>query len=80
MTHAEADDVRATLDRETDLLLGAIRLVATGGARSADIAGLRLAESAMAIARPEAEALGLVLSPLWRPDESGCDVHVGWPK
>ena len=33
MTHEGAEDVRLTLDRETDLLLGAIRLVASGGAR-----------------------------------------------
>ena len=77
MTPEEIDEVRATLDRETDLLIGAIRLVASGGARSADVAGLRLAESAMTLARPDAEAAGLTLTPLWRSDESGCDVHVG---
>jgi hypothetical protein len=79
MTHAGADDVRLTLDRETDLLLGAIRLVATGGARSAEVAGLQLAEPAMAIVRPVADAAGVILRPLWRSDEAGCDVRVVLP-
>ena len=69
-------DVQQTIDREAELLTSAINLVASGGARSATVAGLRLAEAAMDIARPLADDLGIVLEPLWGPDEGGCDVRV----
>jgi hypothetical protein len=72
----ETDQVQDTLDREADLLAGAIRLVASGGARRTTVGGLRLAEPAMALVQPLADGLGVVLEPLWRTDEEGLDVLV----
>ena len=69
-------EVRRTIDRETALLESAIDLVASGGAPSATISGLRLAESVLAVIAPSAAARGVVLEPLWTADESGCDVRV----
>lgn len=69
-------EVERTIDREVELLTSAVNLVASGGAPSATVAGLRLGEAAMAIVRPLAQELGLVLDPLWGPDEGGCDVRV----
>jgi hypothetical protein len=68
--------VQGTLDREADLLAGAIRLVASGGASRTTVGGLQLAEAAMALVRPLADGSGVILEPLWRADESGHDVLV----
>jgi hypothetical protein len=68
--------VQQTIDREADLLTSAINLVASGGARSATVAGLQLAEAAMDVVRPLADDLGIILDPLWGADEGGCDVRV----
>ena len=40
-------DVRRTIDREAELLSSAVNLVASGGAASATVGGLRLAEAAV---------------------------------
>lgn len=69
-------DVERTIDREVELLTSAVNLVASGGARSATVAGLRLADAAMDIVRPLAVDVGLVLDPLWGADEGGTDVRV----
>ena len=70
------DEVQVTLDREADLLAGAIRLVASGEAQRTIVGGLRLAEPAMALVLPLADGLDVVLEPLWRTDEEGLDVLV----
>jgi hypothetical protein len=72
----DTGDVQRTLDREVELLTSAVRLVATGGAPSTTVAGLRLAEAAMAIVAPIAREQGVVMDMLWGPDERGCDVRV----
>ena len=56
--------------------MSAVNLVATRGAPAATVAGLRLAEAAMAIVRPRASERGVVLEMLWGPDEHACDVRV----
>lgn len=72
-------EVERTLDREVALVMSAVNLVATGGARSAIVAGLRLAEAAITVARPQAMERSLVLEALWGPDERTCDVRVRRP-
>lgn len=72
----ENDQVKATIDRETDLLASAVRLVASGAARRTTVGGLRLSEAAIAVVRPLAAELGVELEPLWRTDEEGVDVLV----
>lgn len=72
----ETDEVKATIDREAELLGSAVRLVASGGARRTTVGGLRLSEAAIAIVRPMAIELGIELQPLWRTDEEGMDVLV----
>lgn len=69
-------DVERTLDREVELLTSAVRLVASGGAPSTTVAGLQLAEAAMAVVAPIAREQGVVMDMLWGPDERGCDVRV----
>ncbi len=76
---ASSAEDRWTIDRDADLLTGAIGLVASGVARSTTVAGLRLGEAAMAIVRPLAADRGLILEPLLRADEGGCDVRVRRP-
>jgi len=69
-------EVQRTIDREADLLTGAILLVASGGARSTTVAGLKLGEAAMAVVSAFATERGVILEPLWGADEAGCDVRV----
>jgi hypothetical protein len=69
-------EVQRTIDREADLLTGAIYLVASGAAPSTTVAGLRLGEAAMKVVAPLAADRGLVLEPLWGGDEAAFDVRV----
>jgi hypothetical protein len=77
---SEAAEVERTLDREVELLMSAVLLVANGGAPSTTVAGLRLAEAVMAIVQPRVVERGLILEALWGPDESTCDVRVRRPQ
>jgi hypothetical protein len=72
-------EVERTLDREVELLMSAVLLVASGGAPSTTVAGLRLAEAVMAIVQPRAVERGLIMEGLWGPDEGTCDVRVRRP-
>ena len=72
-------EVERTLDREIELLMSAINLVAGGGALAATVAGLRLAEAAMAVVGPRAAERGVIMEMLWGPDEHACDVRVLQP-
>jgi hypothetical protein len=69
-------DVAPTLDRESELLASAVRLVASGASPRTTVAGLRLSEPAMALVRPLADQLGVTLEPLFGPDEGTTDVVV----
>ena len=70
------DQVKATIDREAELLESAVRLVASGAANRTTVGGLHLTEVVIAIVRPLAADLGVELEPLWRTDEEGMDVLV----
>lgn len=73
------DEIERTLDREVDLLMSAVNLVASRGAPSATVGGLRLAEAAMDVVRPGAIEQGVVMEALWGSDEGTCDVRVRLP-
>lgn len=75
-TETATTEVQRTIDREADLLAGAIYLVASGATPSTTVAGLRLGEAAMTVVAPLAADRGLVLEPLWGGDEGGFDVRV----
>ena len=70
------DTTSADLDREVDVVLGAMRLVAAGGARRTVVAGLCAASEVLAIASASVEAAGLVLEPLPRRHPPGIDIVV----
>lgn len=74
-THAP-DVVEAQLDREIELVRGAIRMVASGNSPRMTVAGIRFGEAVIRICRPLATSADVVLEPIWRADESGCDVIV----
>ncbi len=75
-TASESSDVQRTIDREVDLIASAIDLVASGGATATTVAGLRLADAALAIVRPRADASGVIVEALWGADEGTTDVRV----
>ena len=52
---SESVHVRQAIDREVDLVLSAVNLVATGGAPSTMVVGLRLTDAVVEIVRPIAE-------------------------
>ena len=69
-------EVQRALDREAELLLSAVNLVASGVAPSTIVAGLQLGEAVLALVQPIADERGVILEPLWGHDESGFDVRV----
>ena len=73
---SEAVHVRRAIDREVELVLSAVNLVATGGAPSTMVVGLRLTDAVVEIVRPIATDRGVVVEPLWSADEDTADVRV----
>ena len=73
---ADRADIQAAIDREVALVTSAVDLVASGGAPAATVAGLRLAEAVVQIARPHADAVGVTLESLWSADEGTTDIRV----
>ena len=73
---AAEHDVQHAIDREVELVTSAINLVASGGAPSTMVIGLRLTDAVIEIVQPLAAQRGVVVDPLWGPDETTCDVRV----
>jgi hypothetical protein len=73
---ASALDVRLAIDREVELVTSAISLVASGGAPSTTVVGLRLMDAVIEIVRPVALERGVLLEPLWGPDEATSDIRI----
>ena len=73
---AKAADLRSAIDREVELVMSAVNLVASGAAPSATVGGLRLADAVLEIVGSRARAAGVTLEPLWGPDETVTDVRV----
>jgi hypothetical protein len=69
-------DVHRSIDREVDLVMSAVNMVASGGAPSTMVVGLRLMDAVIEIVRPRANELGVVLEPMWGPAEETSDVRV----
>lgn len=69
-------EVQRALDREVDLVMSAVNLVASGVAPSTIIAGLHLGEAVLAIVQPIADERDVILESMWGPDESGFDIRV----
>jgi hypothetical protein len=78
-TYPTAGAAPNLLDREIDLLRGGIAMVASGGTRRMTIAGIRFGEDIIRICLPLAQSAGVTLEPVWRTDDSGCDVRVERP-
>jgi hypothetical protein len=75
-TEPGAVDVRRTIDREVELVLSAVNLVASGASPSTMVVGLRLTDAVIDIVRPIATERGVVLEPLWGSDEATADIRV----
>jgi len=75
-TTTDRTGVQSAIDREVDLVNSAIDLVAAGGAQSALVGGLRLADAVLEIVSPHARAAGISLEPLWGADEGVTDIRV----
>ena len=73
---SESDHVRRAIDREVELVMSAVNLVAAGGAPSTMVVGLRLTDAVVEIVRPIARDRGVVVEPLWSADEGTADVRV----
>jgi len=82
MNSAESLDTHLTersIERELDLVVGAIRMVAAGGAPGVTLVGLDFGPAVLERLAQEARDAGITLEPLWHPDESGCDIRVHRP-
>ena len=69
-------EIQRALDREVDLVLSAVTLVARGVAPSTIVAGLQLGEAVLEVVRPIADEQGVILEAMWGPDERGFDIRV----
>ncbi len=67
---------RRAIERELDLVNGAIELVASGGSRRVTVAGLRFGEQLLAEMEPFARACRVNLRSLWTPNGPTCDIAV----
>ena len=72
----DTTQVEAQLDRETELVRGAIRMVASGAAPRMTVAGIRFGEAVIDICRPMASYSNVSIEPIWHPHDNGCDVVV----
>ena len=68
--------IQRAIDREVELVTSAIELVASGGAPSTVVAGMRVTEVVVQILQPLAVQRGVILETLWGPDETSNDVRV----
>ena len=73
---AAARDIQRAIDREVELVTSAINLVASGGAPSTMVVGLRLTDAVIEVVLPLAAKLGVDIEPLWSSDETTSDVRV----
>ena len=73
---ASAAELQHVIDREVDLVTSAINLVASGGAPSTMVVGLRLTDSVIEIVGPLAAQRGVVIEQLWGSDETTSDIRV----
>jgi len=73
---ASATELQHVIDREVDLVTSAINLVASGGAPSTMVVGLRLTDSVIQIVGPLAAQRGVVIDQLWGSDETTSDIRV----
>jgi hypothetical protein len=79
MNNAPAIDselTRRSIEREMDLVDGAIRMVGGGGAPAVTLIGLDFGPAVLTASTAAAQAAGVVLEALWLPDESGCDIRI----
>jgi hypothetical protein len=72
----DPDETRRRLAAEIQEVRGALALVASGGASRVTLTGLRFGDELTARFRPEAEAVRVLLEPIFWPDDAGCDLIV----
>jgi len=72
----DQDLTRRSIERELDLVAVAIQLVAGGGSPGVTLLGLEFGPAILAGSAEAAVEAGVVLEPLWRPEESACDIRV----
>lgn len=64
------------IERELDLVSGAIELVASGGSRRVTVAGLRFGEQLLSQLEPRARASHVIVRSLWSPNGPNSDIAV----
>ncbi len=65
-----------SIERELDLLRGAIAMVADHATPTVTLVGLDFGPAVLAASEANARQQGVVLEPLWRPENTGCDIRV----
>jgi hypothetical protein len=72
----DSDLTRRSIERELDLVAGAISMVAGHATPAITLVGLDFGPAVLATSEQQAREQGVVLEPLWRPDDTGCDIRV----
>ncbi|HEY7826928.1 MAG TPA: hypothetical protein VIB99_01765 [Candidatus Limnocylindrales bacterium] len=72
----DRDLTERSIEREMDLVAGAIGMVAAGAAPAVTLVGLDFGPAVASASAAAATAAGVLLEPLWLPDEAGCDIRI----
>jgi hypothetical protein len=72
----DPDETRRRLASEITEVEAAITLVASGSASAVTLTGLRFGEQVTQRFQAEASARGVVLDPIFWPEDAGCDLTV----
>jgi len=67
------------IERELDLVAGAIRMVESGGAPAVTLTGLEFGPAVLERSAGAAQRSGVILDPLWQAEETRCDIRVRRP-
>ena len=76
----DASLTRRSIERELDLVAVAIRMVAGGGAPGVTLVGLEFGTAVLEGSQRAADDAGVILQPLWQPEDSKCDIRVYRPE
>ena len=78
-SHLDPGVTQRAIERELDLVAGAIRMVEGGGAPAVTVIGLEFGPAVLERSAADARRAGVILDPLWQTEESRCDIRVRRP-
>lgn len=72
----DSDLTWRAIERELELVAGTVRMVAAGAAPAVTLVGLVFESAVVEAWAADAAGAGVILEPLWHPDDSSCDIRI----